>query len=104
MTTKSETMDAVVLERTFNAPVARIWRALTTVEELRAWYFCDAVASAYTWRFKAEPGNSPVTWELATEGDRTGVKVTTPASKPFQRRRPTRERTSRPAGRSSLAR
>jgi uncharacterized protein YndB with AHSA1/START domain len=39
MTTKSETIDAVVLERTFNAPVARVWRALTDVDQMREWYF-----------------------------------------------------------------
>jgi len=31
---------------------------------------------AYTWRYKGEPGNSLVTWELAAEGDKTRVKVT----------------------------
>jgi uncharacterized protein YndB with AHSA1/START domain len=39
MTIKSETVDAVVLERTFNAPVARVWRALTDVDQMREWYF-----------------------------------------------------------------
>ena len=39
MTTKTEIMDAVVLERTFNAPVARVWKALTEVDQMRVWYF-----------------------------------------------------------------
>jgi uncharacterized protein YndB with AHSA1/START domain len=39
MTTKSEISDAVVLERTFNAPVGRIWKALTDVDQMREWYF-----------------------------------------------------------------
>ena len=39
MTTKSEITDAVVLERTFNAPVARVWKALTDVDQMRQWYF-----------------------------------------------------------------
>jgi len=39
MTTKTETTDAVVLERTFNAPVARVWKALTDVDQMREWYF-----------------------------------------------------------------
>jgi uncharacterized protein YndB with AHSA1/START domain len=39
MTTKTETRDAVVLERTFNAPVARVWKALTDVDQMRQWYF-----------------------------------------------------------------
>jgi len=118
MTTTREVMEAVVLERTFNAPVSRVWRALTTVEELRAWYFCDAVAydgfelkefkpevgfefefitdhegnsyrhlyevtevipekkMAYTWRYKGEPGNSLVTFELFPEGEKTRLKLT----------------------------
>jgi uncharacterized protein YndB with AHSA1/START domain len=39
MATKSATMDAVVLERTFDAPVARVWKALTDVDQMREWYF-----------------------------------------------------------------
>jgi len=39
MTTKTETTDAVVLERTFNAPVGRVWNALTDVDQMREWYF-----------------------------------------------------------------
>jgi uncharacterized protein YndB with AHSA1/START domain len=29
----------LVIERTFNAPAARIWKALTDKEEMRQWYF-----------------------------------------------------------------
>ena len=39
MTTRTETIDAVVLERTFNAPVSRVWKALTDVNQMRQWYF-----------------------------------------------------------------
>ena len=39
MTSKNQLAEAVVVERTFNAPVARVWNALTDVEEMRAWYF-----------------------------------------------------------------
>jgi uncharacterized protein YndB with AHSA1/START domain len=39
MTTKSNLGEAVVIERTFDAPVARVWKALTDVEEMRRWYF-----------------------------------------------------------------
>jgi uncharacterized protein YndB with AHSA1/START domain len=39
MTTKNELAEAVVLERSFNAPVARVWKALTDVNEMRQWYF-----------------------------------------------------------------
>ena len=39
MTTKTEVTEAVVIERTFNAPVARLWKALTDADEMRVWYF-----------------------------------------------------------------
>jgi uncharacterized protein YndB with AHSA1/START domain len=39
MTTKETMTEPVVLERTFNAPVARVWQALTDVEQMRQWYF-----------------------------------------------------------------
>ena len=39
MTTKNDLAKAVVIERTFNAPVARVWAALTKVKEMRRWYF-----------------------------------------------------------------
>ena len=32
-------MNAVVLERKFKAPVARVWKALTDVDQMREWYF-----------------------------------------------------------------
>ena len=39
MTTKNDLGEAVELERTFNAPVARVWKALTDVDQMRQWYF-----------------------------------------------------------------
>src|SRR5678815_4084208 len=36
MTTSTE---AIVLERTFNAPLPRVWKALTDADEMRNWYF-----------------------------------------------------------------
>jgi uncharacterized protein YndB with AHSA1/START domain len=39
MTTKTDTREVVVIERTFNAPVARVWKALTDADEMRVWYF-----------------------------------------------------------------
>jgi len=109
MTTKHDLADVVVVERTFNAPVERVWKALTDVEEMRQWYFdlkefkpergfefefsvehqgmtyhhlckvTEAVPKkklAYTWRYKGEPGDSLVTFELFAEGDRTRLKLT----------------------------
>src|SRR5438132_14075845 len=39
MTTKNNLAQAVVIERTFAAPVARVWKALTDVGEMKQWYF-----------------------------------------------------------------
>jgi uncharacterized protein YndB with AHSA1/START domain len=39
----------IVKEVTLNAPVARVWRAITDKEEMKKWYFDIA-------EFKAEPG------------------------------------------------
>lgn len=39
MTAKENLAEAIVIERTFNAPIARVWQALTDVEEMRRWYF-----------------------------------------------------------------
>jgi len=39
MTMKNELAEAVVLERSFNAPAARVWKALTDADEMRIWYF-----------------------------------------------------------------
>jgi uncharacterized protein YndB with AHSA1/START domain len=39
MTARDNLAEALVIERTFNAPVARVWKALTDVEQMRQWYF-----------------------------------------------------------------
>ena len=39
MTTNNEKAGAVVIERTFDVPVERVWEALTEVEQLLQWYF-----------------------------------------------------------------
>ena len=39
MTMKTSLGEAVVIERTFNAPIAKVWRAITDVDQMRAWYF-----------------------------------------------------------------
>ena len=109
MTTKTELAEAVVVERTLNAPVAKVWKALTDVDQMREWYFdlkefkpevgfefefvvehegnkyhhlcriTDVVPEkkiVYTWRYKGEPGDSLVTFELFPDADKTRVKVT----------------------------
>jgi uncharacterized protein YndB with AHSA1/START domain len=109
MATNNMTPEAIVMERTLNAPVARVWKALTDVDQMRQWYFdlkefkpqvgfefefvvehegntyhhlcrvTDVVPGkkiAYTWRYKGEPGDSLVTFELAPEDDKTRLKLT----------------------------
>ncbi|MEP7014709.1 MAG: SRPBCC domain-containing protein [Verrucomicrobiota bacterium] len=49
MTTQNNLTEAVTIERIFNAPIDRVWKALTDVEEMRHWYF-DLK------KFKPEPG------------------------------------------------
>ena len=39
MTTKNNLAEALVIERSFNASLARVWKALTDAEEMRRWYF-----------------------------------------------------------------
>lgn len=109
MTIKTEEAEAVVVERTLNAPVTRVWKALTDVDQMRQWYFdlkefrpeigfefefvvehegnkyhhlcriTEVVPQkriAYTWRFKGEPGDSLVTFELFGEENKTRLKLT----------------------------
>jgi len=104
MTTKHDLAEAVVIERTFNAPVGRVWKALTDVEEMRQWYFnlkqfkaevgfefhegttyhhlCKVTEVipekklAYTWRYKGHEGDSLVTFELFADGNKTRLKLT----------------------------
>ena len=109
MTTEKNLTEPVVIERTVNAPVERVWKALTDVDEMRRWYFdlkefkpedgfefeftvehkgvkyhhlCKVTEVipqkkiAYTWRYKGEPGDSLVTFELSADGDKTRLKLT----------------------------
>ncbi len=109
MKTKSDVTGTIIVERSFNAPVARVWRALTDADEMRQWYFdlkefkpevgfefefvvehedntyhhlCKVTEVipqqkiAYTWRYKGEPGDSLVTFELLPDGDKTKLRLT----------------------------
>lgn len=38
-TTSNESSTTVTLERTFDAPVAAVWKALTDVNQMREWFF-----------------------------------------------------------------
>jgi uncharacterized protein YndB with AHSA1/START domain len=109
MNETSDLAEAIILERTFDAPVGRVWTALTDVDQMREWYFdlaefkpqvgfefdftvehegnsyhhlcrvTDVVPEkkiAYTWRYKGEPGDSLVTFELFPDGNKTRLKLT----------------------------
>jgi uncharacterized protein YndB with AHSA1/START domain len=109
MKTKSDVTGTVIVERSLNAPVARVWRALTDTDEMRQWYFdlkqfkpevgfefefvvehegntyhhlckvTEVISQqkiAYTWRYKGEPGDSLVTFELLPDGDKTKLRLT----------------------------
>jgi len=109
MNETNDLAEAIILERTFDAPVARVWNALTDVDQMRQWYFdlkefkpqvgfefefivehegnsyhhlcrvIDVIPEkkiAYTWRYKGEPGDSLVTFELVPDGDKTRLKLT----------------------------
>jgi len=39
MPAKNQLAEAVIVERTLNAPVTRVWNALTDVDQMREWYF-----------------------------------------------------------------
>ena len=39
MTAKNQLTESVIVERTLNAPVTRVWKALTDVDQMREWYF-----------------------------------------------------------------
>jgi uncharacterized protein YndB with AHSA1/START domain len=39
MSTKNISTEPLVIERTFEAPIAKVWTALTNVEEVRRWYY-----------------------------------------------------------------
>ena len=39
MTVKNQLAESVIVERTLNAPVMRVWQALTDVDQMREWYF-----------------------------------------------------------------
>ena len=109
MNETNDVTEAIILERIFNAPITRVWKALTDVDRMREWYFdlkefrpqvgfefefivehqgnsyhhlcrvTDVVPEkkiAYTWRYKDEPGDSLVTFELFPNGNKTRLKLT----------------------------
>jgi len=118
MNQKTELTGAVVVERIFNAPIARVWQTLTDVDQMRARYFdlkefkpepgfefefvvehegnnyhhlCKVTEVipekkiAYTWRYKGEPGDSLVTFDLFPEGEKTRLTLTHTGIETFPR-------------------
>ncbi len=119
MNETKEMVEAIILERSFDAPVARVWTALTDRDQMREWYFdlkefkpqvgfefefvvehegrsyhhlcrvTDVVPEkkiAYSWRYKGEPGDSLVTFELFPDGNnRTRLKLTHTGTETFPR-------------------
>ena len=116
MTKANDVAEAIVMERTFDAPVAKVWRALTDVNQMREWYFdlkefkaeigfefefvvehegntyhhlCKVTEVipqrkiAFTWRYKGEPRNSLVTFDLFPEGNKTRLKLTHTGTETF---------------------
>lgn len=102
--------EPIIIERTYNAPVEKIWKAITDREQMKQWYFDIAAFKPevgfefeftgespkgerynhlckiteviinkrlqYSWRYEGYEGNSFVTFELFTEGDKTRLKLT----------------------------
>jgi uncharacterized protein YndB with AHSA1/START domain len=109
MNETSHLTEAITLERIFDAPIGRVWTALTDVDQMREWYFdlkefkpdvgfefefivehegnsyhhlcrvTEVISEkkiAYTWRYKGEPGDSLVTFELFPDRNKTRLKLT----------------------------
>jgi uncharacterized protein YndB with AHSA1/START domain len=62
MTTKNNQIEPLVIERTFNAPIALVWKAITTKEEMKRWSFDIK-------EFKPDVG-----FEFQFYGEKDGVK------------------------------
>jgi uncharacterized protein YndB with AHSA1/START domain len=39
MTQNNKTTEPLIVERTFNAPVAKVWKAITNRDDMKQWYF-----------------------------------------------------------------
>ena len=98
-----------VIEKVYNSPIDKVWKAITDKDQMKEWYFTIATFEPkvgfefsfegknedrtflhlckivevkeknklkYSWRYDSEPGNSFVTFELYTEGEKTRLKLT----------------------------
>ena len=98
-----------VLERIFQAPIDKIWQAITDKDQMKQWYFdladfkpevgfefsfeggpperiylhlCKITEVVplkkltYSWRYDGYPGNSLVSFELTSQGNKTLLRLT----------------------------
>src|SRR5437868_10790444 len=98
-----------IIERTFDAPMSKVWQAITDKDKMKQWYFdikefeprvgfefqfyggseekrylhlckiTEAIMGkklAYSWKYKDYPGESSVTFELFSEGNKTRLRLT----------------------------
>lgn len=106
---KNQINKAIIVERSYNAPIERVWKAITDKVEMKNWYFdieefkpeigfefkftgesdgkkylhlCKVTEVitgkkiVYSWRYDGYKGNSFVSFELFTEGDKSRLKLT----------------------------
>ena len=100
----------IIIERSFNAPIETVWRAITDVGQMKQWYFpaldsfkpevgfetqfnvrhdekdylhiwkvTEVVPGkklTYNWKYGEYSGDTMVTFELLSEGDKTKLKLT----------------------------
>jgi uncharacterized protein YndB with AHSA1/START domain len=102
----------IVIERTFDAPIETVWKAITNKDDMKQWWpdvgalelfkpevgfetrfttrhndmdfvhiwkvtqVAPGKKITYDWKFAGNPGNSSVTFELSSEGDKTRLKLT----------------------------
>ena len=100
----------LVIERTFNAPVDKVWKAITDIDQMKQWYFPqleqfkpeagfqtqfnvhhegkdyfhiwkvkEAIPLkkiSLEWKYRGYPGNSLVSFELFSQGDKTKLILT----------------------------
>jgi uncharacterized protein YndB with AHSA1/START domain len=51
------TNEPIIIERTFNAPADKVWKALTNIDEIRQWYFkLDEFRAEKGFEFEFEGG------------------------------------------------
>src|ERR1700712_2481855 len=102
----AETAAPFVIDRFYNAPIARVWNAITDKDKMKHWYFdmkefkpevgfvfefycpngnlhhcvvtevIPGKKLMHSWTYPGIPGESFVTWELTEAGDRTRLRLT----------------------------